>query len=67
MITEQVRRTRRSFMKDTFKYGAGNFTLSIPENWDRAKPHVAMAADVVADGEYLGEIAEGVVDLQFGA
>jgi len=47
--------------------GVGSFTLSIPKNWNRAKPRVAVAADVVADGEYLGEIAEGVVDLQFEA
>ncbi len=39
------------------------FTLSIPADWDRAKPRVALAADVMADGQYLGEIAEGVVDV----
>jgi glyoxylase-like metal-dependent hydrolase (beta-lactamase superfamily II) len=41
------------------------FTLTIPENWDRSQPRVALAADIVADGQYLGEIAEGVVDVQF--
>jgi len=41
------------------------FTLTIPESWDRSKPRVALAADVMADGQYLGEIAEGVVDVQF--
>jgi hypothetical protein len=40
--------------------GQGVFTLTIPENWDRSKPRVALAADVVADGQYLGEIVEGV-------
>jgi hypothetical protein len=44
---------------------AGSFEVTIPENWDRAKPRVALAADVMADGQYLGEIAEGVVDIQF--
>jgi glyoxylase-like metal-dependent hydrolase (beta-lactamase superfamily II) len=42
---------------------SGEFTVTIPENWDRTKPRVAMAADIVAAGQYLGEIAEGVVDL----
>jgi glyoxylase-like metal-dependent hydrolase (beta-lactamase superfamily II) len=46
---------------------AGSFRVTIPENWDRAKPRVALAADVVADGQYLGEIAEGVADIQFNA
>jgi glyoxylase-like metal-dependent hydrolase (beta-lactamase superfamily II) len=43
---------------------SGGFTVTIPENWDRSKPRVAIAADIVADGQYLGEIAEGVVDIQ---
>jgi hypothetical protein len=42
------------------------FALTIPENWDSSTPRVAIAADVVADGQYLGEIAESVVDIQFG-
>jgi glyoxylase-like metal-dependent hydrolase (beta-lactamase superfamily II) len=42
---------------------SAGYTLTIPANWDRAKPRVALAADVMADGEYLGEIAEGVVDI----
>jgi glyoxylase-like metal-dependent hydrolase (beta-lactamase superfamily II) len=41
------------------------FTLTVPENWDRSRPRVALAADVMADGQYLGEIAEGVVDVLF--
>jgi glyoxylase-like metal-dependent hydrolase (beta-lactamase superfamily II) len=41
----------------------GGFTVSIPENWDPSRSRVAVAADVVADGRYLGEIAEGIVDL----
>jgi len=43
--------------------GSAAFTLTIPENWDHSKPRVALAADIVADGQYLGEIAEGVVDV----
>jgi glyoxylase-like metal-dependent hydrolase (beta-lactamase superfamily II) len=45
----------------------GSFMVTIPDNWDRAKPRVAVAADVVADGRYLGQIAEGVADIQFPA
>jgi glyoxylase-like metal-dependent hydrolase (beta-lactamase superfamily II) len=45
--------------------GSGGFSVTIPENWDRGKPRVALAADIMADGQYLGEIAEGVVDVQF--
>ena len=41
----------------------GGFTLAIPDGWDRAKPRVALAADILADGQYLGEIAEGTVDI----
>lgn len=45
--------------------GREGFTVTIPENWDRSNPRVALAADVMADGRYLGEIAEAVVDVQF--
>ena len=47
--------------------GSGGFTVVIPENWDRAKPRVALAADVRADGQYLGQIAEGVADIRFSS
>ncbi len=45
--------------------GKGGFTLIIPEFWDRSKPRVALAADIMADGQYLGQLAEGVVDIEF--
>jgi glyoxylase-like metal-dependent hydrolase (beta-lactamase superfamily II) len=45
--------------------GKTGFSVTIPESWDRAKPRVAMAADIMADGQYLGQIAEGVVDIEF--
>lgn len=45
--------------------GSAPFSVSIPEDWDRAKPRVAMAADVRADGQYLGQVAEGVADIEF--
>jgi glyoxylase-like metal-dependent hydrolase (beta-lactamase superfamily II) len=47
--------------------GKDAFTLTIPANWDASRPRVAVAADIMADGQYLGEIAEGVVDVQWGA
>lgn len=43
---------------------SGGFSVSIPEYWDRGKPRVALAADIMADGPYLGQIAESVVDVQ---
>ena len=46
---------------------SGGFSVAIPENWDRAKPRVALAADIRADGQYLGQIAEGVADIQFSS
>jgi hypothetical protein len=47
--------------------GRERFSVAIPENWPTSDPRVAIAADVVADGRYLGQIAEGVVELQFPA
>jgi hypothetical protein len=44
--------------------GVGNFTVVVAENWDSSRPRVAITADIIADGIYLGEIAEGVVDVQ---
>jgi glyoxylase-like metal-dependent hydrolase (beta-lactamase superfamily II) len=39
------------------------FTLRIPGDWRPASPRFAIAADVVCDGKYLGQITEAVVDL----
>ena len=44
---------------------SGGFSVTVPENWDRAQPRVALAADVMADGQYLGQITEAVADVQF--
>jgi glyoxylase-like metal-dependent hydrolase (beta-lactamase superfamily II) len=46
---------------------SAGFSVAIPENWDRGKPRVALAADIMADGQYLGQIAEGVADVQFSS
>ena len=45
--------------------GADIFTISIPTDWTPSRPRVALSADVVVDGQCLGEIAECVVDIQF--
>jgi glyoxylase-like metal-dependent hydrolase (beta-lactamase superfamily II) len=43
--------------------GKTGFSVTIPGNWDLGKSRVAIAADIMADGQYLGQIAEGVVDV----
>ncbi len=43
---------------------ARRLTLSIPRNWDAPGPRFAIAADVVSDGHYLGQITEAVVELR---
>lgn len=44
--------------------GREGFAVTVPPGWDvAARPRVAVSADVMADGRYLGEIAEGVVDV----
>jgi len=47
--------------------GSVGFTVMIPAGWERSQPRVALSADVMADGRYLGEIVEGVVDIEFTA
>ena len=46
--------------------GSAGFSVSVPESWDREEPRVALTADIRANGQYLGQIAEGVADVQFG-
>jgi hypothetical protein len=45
--------------------GKTGFTVTIPGSWDATRPRVAVAAEIMADGQYLGQIAEGVVDIEF--
>jgi len=45
--------------------GKTGFAVTIPDAWDPGKPRVAVAADIMADEQYLGQIAEGVVDIEF--
>ncbi len=39
------------------------FVVSIPRDWEPREPRFAIAADVVSDGRYLGQITEAVVEL----
>lgn len=43
--------------------GRASFRISIPADWDRNQPRVALAADLIVDGQYRGQVAEAVVDL----
>ncbi len=38
------------------------FRLQVPRDWHPASPRFAIAADVVCDGRYLGQITEAVVE-----
>ncbi len=42
----------------------GEMEVSIAENWKGCYERVAIAADIVADGKYVGQVAEAVVDLR---
>jgi glyoxylase-like metal-dependent hydrolase (beta-lactamase superfamily II) len=39
------------------------FRVQIPKDWQPHSPRFAMAADVMCDGKYLGQITEAVVDI----
>jgi glyoxylase-like metal-dependent hydrolase (beta-lactamase superfamily II) len=39
------------------------FRIRIPGDWRPASPRIAIAADVVSDGRYLGQITEAVVEV----
>ena len=40
-----------------------DFRIQVPKSWRPASPRFAVAADVMCDGKYLGQIAEAVVDV----
>jgi hypothetical protein len=42
---------------------AQTFRLDIPRDWRPRSSRFAIAADVVCDGKYLGQITEAVIDL----
>ncbi|MCC6859750.1 MAG: MBL fold metallo-hydrolase [Bryobacterales bacterium] len=43
--------------------GSQAFHITIPKTWDAPSPRLAIAADVVSDGKYLGQITEAVVEI----
>jgi len=44
-------------------HGRGSVRLTIPASWTPPNPRFAIAADVVCNGKYLGQITEAVVDI----
>jgi hypothetical protein len=42
---------------------AGSFQVTVPRSFAPSSPRFAIAADVVRDGKYLGQITEAVVEL----
>jgi len=44
--------------------GSSTVAVTLPRNWAAQSPRFAIAADVVADGKYLGQITEAVVDMK---
>jgi hypothetical protein len=43
---------------------SGNVPVTIPRAWAGAPVRLAIAVDVKADGKYLGQIAEAVIDVR---
>ena len=39
-------------------------SVTLPKEWTARNTRFAIAADVVADGKYLGQITEAVVDMK---
>jgi hypothetical protein len=40
-----------------------SFQIQVPREWTSSAPRFAVAADVVCDGKYLGQITEAVVEV----
>ncbi|HNY42879.1 MAG TPA: MBL fold metallo-hydrolase, partial [Bryobacteraceae bacterium] len=43
--------------------GKANINVTVPRNWTAPGPRFAIAADVVRDGKYIGQVTEAVVEL----
>ena len=43
--------------------GRQSFSIQVPQDWRPKHPRFAIAADVLCDGKYLGQITEAVVEL----
>ncbi len=46
---------------------AGRLTVTIPRGWSPPAPRLALAADVVRDGRYFGQVTEAVADIAASA
>jgi glyoxylase-like metal-dependent hydrolase (beta-lactamase superfamily II) len=44
--------------------GSGSVAVTVPAGWQETGPRFAIAADVVRDGKYLGQITEAVVEVR---
>jgi glyoxylase-like metal-dependent hydrolase (beta-lactamase superfamily II) len=44
-------------------HGVGKVTVTAPRNWDAPSARFAIAADVVRDRKYLGQLTEAVVEM----
>ncbi len=44
--------------------GSHTVSVMLPKSWSARSPRFAIAADVMANGKYLGEITEAVVDMK---
>jgi hypothetical protein len=42
---------------------SGQVAISVPKGWQAHSPRFAIAADVVRDGKYLGQITEAVIEI----
>ncbi len=51
------------FEADPGSRTARTVRIEIPRDWRPASPRFAIAADVMCDGKYLGQITEAVVDI----
>jgi hypothetical protein len=59
----QARPEEARFEVPAMALGSTSFTVTLPRDWPQHKPRVAIAADITCDGQYLGQLAEGVVDI----
>ena len=42
---------------------SGSVRITVPRGWAAPAPRLAIAADVMRDGKYLGQITEAVVEV----
>lgn len=52
-----------SFEVPALSKASQSFRIDIPKDWRPSLPRIAMVADVICDGRYLGQITEAVIDI----